>query len=165
MPPLLVFLADRERLTRNAVHEAIHRWLSGHGGFDDVRFSPSKIRKEQVVTSVAPSVLLGTDDVDANTTARLEVQFEFPQRANYDFYRIQWIEPDRHYSVGWHQDDHRNDLGECHLQLDYRDEVIDARPAEFLDSHPLNVLEARLEKLPSVLDRISWRDGEPEFDA
>lgn len=161
MPPFPLLLANRERLTQATVHESVHTWLSGHAGFRNVQYAPSKIRREQVYADVDPAVALEADP--RGGTARLEVQFEFPRSASYDYYRIQWVEPDRELSVGWHQDDHRNDLGECHLQLDYRDEVADVESAEFLDSHPLNVLEARLEQIPDVLARIS-KDGErPQF--
>ena len=77
---------------------------------------------------------------------------------------MQWVEPERDLSVGWHQDEHRPDLGECHLQLDHGESVVDVRAAEFLDAHPLNVLDRRLDALPTVLDAIDWRDGTPVFE-
>ena len=161
MPPFPLLLANRTRLTEAAAHDAIHDWLTGQGGFRSVRFGHSKIRREQVHADVDPTVAF---ELDEAATARLEVQFEFPQNVDRDYYRIQWVEPDRSYSVGWHQDDHREDLGECHLQLDHGDDVADVRPADFLDAHPLNVLKARLEQLPDVLDSISWtEEGEPRF--
>ncbi|PSQ45751.1 hypothetical protein BRD15_10760 [Halobacteriales archaeon SW_6_65_15] len=163
MAPFPVLLANRARLTQGVVHEAVHDWLSGHGGFHDVRYAPSKLRREQVHAEVEPEVAL---DIDPELpSARLEVQFEFPENASRDYYRIQWVVPDRNYSVGWHQHDHRDDLGECHLQLDYGDEVIDVRPADFLDAHPLNVLETRLAQLPEILDGISrTEESPPRFD-
>jgi hypothetical protein len=163
MGPFPVLLVDRARLTQETVHESVHSLLSSHGGFRNVRFTPSKIRREEVHAEVDPEAALGID-YDA-TTARLEVQFEFPQSADVDYYRIQWVEPDSGYSVGWHQDDHRNDLGECHLQLDHGDEVADAQSADFLDAHPLNVLETRLEELPDVLERISRGGEELQLEA
>ncbi|WP_135823374.1 hypothetical protein [Halorussus ruber] len=163
MPPFPLLLANRARLTQETVHESIHEWLTGHAGFHDVRYAPSRIRREEVHAEVDPDVML---EADYDTlSARLEVQFEFPQSAGYDYYRIQWVEPDRDWSVGWHQDDHRNDLGECHLQLDHETEVADVRSADFLDSHPLNVLETRLTQLPDVLGWISWDEGKPHFDS
>lgn len=161
MPPFPILLANRARLTQETVHESIHEWLTGHAGFRNVRYAPSRIRREEIHTEIDSDVLLKTD-YDA-PTARLEVQFEFPQSATYDYYRIQWVEPDRDRSVGWHQDDHRNGLGECHLQLDSGDEVADVRAADFLDSHPLNVLETRLGQLPDILDGISQNEGELRF--
>lgn len=162
MPPFPVLLAGRTQLTTETVHEAVRDWLSNRGGFRNVRFAPSKIRRKQVHADVDPTVAFGVDG--DTSTARLEVQFEFPQDAGYDYYRVQWVDPDRNYSVGWHQDDHRDALGNCHLQLDYRDEVVDVHEADFLDGHPLNVLDARLKRLPDVLDEISWHEGEPSFD-
>jgi len=162
VPPFPILLANRARLTRDRLHETVHSWLSGRGGFRDVRFVPSKIRRREVHADVDPTVAFGVDA--ETTTARLEVQFEFPADAAHDYYRIQWVAPDRNYSVGWHQDDHRDALGECHLQLDYREEVVDVRPTDFLDAHPLTVLDARLERLPDVLDELSWDGDEPRFD-
>lgn len=162
MAPFPVLLANRARLTQDTVHEAIHEWLSSHGGFRNVRYAPSKLRREEVRADVEPEVAL---DVQRQIqSARLEVQFEFPRSASRDYYRIQWVVSDRGYSVGWHQDDHRDDLGECHLQLDHGDEVVTVRSADFLDAHPLNVLERRLEQLPDVLAEISWNDETPQFD-
>lgn len=162
MPPFPLLLANRARLTQTTVHESIHEWLTGHGGFRNVRYVPSKIRRREVHAEVAPETVLQTDY--GGSTARLEVQFEFPQSASADYYRIQWVDPDRNWSVGWHQDDHRNDLGECHLQLDHGEEVADVREADYIDAHPLNVLEARLERFPEVLDAISWTDSKPSFE-
>lgn len=162
MPPFPILLANRARLTQNAVHETIHEWLSGHGGFQNVRYRPSKIRRREVHADVDPKIVLGGDCTVS--TARLEVQFEFPQNAPRDYYRIQWVEPGRNYSVGWHQDDHRSELGECHLQLDHGNKVADVQMADFLDVHPLNVLEDRLEQLSGVLAKISWSGGEPRFE-
>lgn len=165
MPPFPVLLANRARLTQATVHEAIHDWLSGRAGFENVRYSPSKIRREAVHADVDLDVGLGIDrQVTSPTSARLEVQFEFPEDASRDYYRIQWVEPDQNWSVGWHQDDHRDDLGECHLQLDHGDEVVGVQSADYLDAHPLNVLETRINQIPGVLDGISWKDEEPQFD-
>lgn len=165
MPPFPVLLANRARLTQATIHEVVRDWLSNRGGFQNVRFAPSKIRRRQVHAEIDPTVALGADHLSEVTSARLEIQFEFPRNTDYDYYRIQWVDPERSVSVGWHQDDHRSDFGECHLQLDHGDEVADVRTADFLDAHPLNVLEARLEQLPDVLDEISWagKDG-PRFD-
>lgn len=162
MPPFPIFLTSRERLTQDGVHGTIHAWLASHGGCHGVRYIPSKRRREQVHADVDPPALFGIDA--ERRPARLEVQFEFPPREPYDYYRIQWVEPDANLSVGWHQDGHREELGECHLQLDHRDRVADVRAVDFLDSHPLNVLETRLERLPEVLDSVVWQDGVPAFD-
>lgn len=163
MGPFPVLLANRARLTQETVHQSVHSWLSSRGGFPNVRFTPSKIRREQVRADVDPAAALGMDY--DGTTARLEVQFESPRDAPRNYHRIRWAEPNRSSSVGWHQDEHRDELGECHLQLDNGDEVVDVQTADFLDAHPLNVVETRLEQLPGVLERIS-RDGEElEFEA
>ncbi|WP_135853443.1 hypothetical protein [Halorussus salinus] len=162
MSPFPLLLANRARLTQTTVHEAVHDWLSGHAGFETVRYEPSSIRREAVHADVDPGVMLQTD-YDASTV-RLEVQFEFPQNESHEYYRIQWVEPDRDASVGWHRDDHRNQLGECHLQLDSGGDVADVQAAGFVDSHPLNVLETRLNHLPVVLNCIDWTGDVPEFD-
>jgi hypothetical protein len=161
MAPFPVLLANRARLTQDAVHETVQACCPVTADFEVSATPPSKLRREQVHAAVEPEVALGIDC--ELPSARLEVQFEFPENASRDYYRIQWVVSDRGYSVGWHQDSHRDDLGECHLQLDHGDEVADVRSADFLDAHPLNVLEARLEQLPDVLDGISWNGGTPQF--
>lgn len=60
MPPFPILLANRARLTQETVHEPIHEWLTGHAGFRNVRYAPSRIRREEVHAEVEPGILLET---------------------------------------------------------------------------------------------------------
>lgn len=93
--------------------------------------------------------------------ADLQVSFDFPETHSYDFYRIQWVESGRGLMVGWHQDETHADLGECHFQMEYQGKTVQRMEAEFLDMHPLNVLDRRIEDFVAVLDALTWEDGDP----
>ena len=67
--------------------------------------------------------------------------------------------------VGWHQDETHTELGECHFQIDYRGETTQRSEAAFLDAHPLNVLDRRLDDLVDALDTLTWDDGIPSLPA
>ena len=85
--------------------------------------------------------------------ARLEVRFWFPADVEHEYYRLNWIEPDRDLMIGVHQDASHPDLGPCHLQLDYQGSVVDRQLMVFIDAHPLAVLEKRLQQFSEILFR------------
>ncbi len=93
------------------------------------------------------------------------MRFWYPAGVDNEYYRINWIEPDRNLMLGFHQDADHPDLGPCHIQLDYKDVPVDRYEAEFFDAHPLSVLEDRLKQLPSALDSIRWEDEQPSLPA
>lgn len=95
------------------------------------------------------------------TEAELQVSFDFPQSSGDDVYAIHWVESDRDLMVGWHQDETHTDLGKCHFQLDHRGETVQREPAAFLDSHPLNVFDQRIDDLVDVLDALTWEHHTP----
>ena len=110
---------------------------------------------------VDTAAFLQTDyEVD---TARLEIRFWSPPSIDYEYYRINWVEPVRDLMLGFHQDADHPSLGPCHLQLDYQDSTVDRQQATFLDAHPLAVLEERLQQLPSVLESVQWREERPSL--
>jgi hypothetical protein len=159
--PPFAFLAHRSLLDQHTALGEVHTWLHNRGGISDVRYVPSSIRRREVRARVEPTMSLGetvpTDAID------LRVAFEFPEHADLDYYEIQWIDGDRDSSFGWHQDETHSDLGECHFQLDYRDETISRRSAVFHDSHPLGVLETRLSQVPAIRQLIQWEDDRPSL--
>lgn len=159
MAPLITFLAHRDRLTRDAIQKRLHDRLVKQAGCRNVRYVPSRIRRRYVYADVDPAMFL--DAAYPIDDARLEIRFWKPARAAYEYYWINWIEPDRNLLVGWHQDDEHDALGNCHIQLDYRNETVVRKAARFIDAHPLAVFERRLEQVPEALDRIRWEDDEP----
>jgi len=64
----------------------------------------------------------------------------------------------RDFLLGWHQDDDHPEHGEVHLQLNQSDSVVARKRAKFLDEHPMAIIEARLNQLPTTLEAIVWRD-------
>lgn len=160
----MVFFANRANLDARRLLTRIHDRFQTQVPKEDapveqVRYHTSRGNKVGVRATVTPDGFLGTSHpVDE---ADVQVSFDFPQTHSYDFYMIQWVEQDRDLMVGWHQDDTHVDLGECHFQVDYRDETVQRAAAEFLDVHPLNVLDRRLDDLVAVLDSLTWDGGVP----
>jgi len=63
--------------------------------------------------------------------------------------------------VGWHQDHDHDDLGKVHAQVNDGDTVVEHVSATFIDAHPLEVFEKRMEALPDLIKSIEWKDGCP----
>ena len=164
----MIFLANRANLDRRTlltrIHDRLQTQVPDEGSpVEQVRYQTSTGNKVGVRATVSPDAFLRTSfPADA---AELQVSFDFPQTHAYDFYAIQWVEPDRNLRVGWHQDETHTDLGECHFQIDHRGETVQRATAEFLDAHPLNVLDRRLDDLVAVLDALTWTDGVPALPA
>jgi hypothetical protein len=157
----MVFLAGRDRYTQRTLLRDVHDRLTNEASCEDVRYRPSRRRPRYVVADISPVTFLGESyDIE---NARLEVRFWYPAGVNHEYYRINWIEPERNLMLGFHQDaDHQN-LGPCHIQLDYDETSVDRYAATFLDEHPLAVLEERLQQFPTALAAIRWGDATPSL--
>jgi len=105
-----------------------------------------------------PRGFLGDDSYPV-TTARIEVGFELTGQSRNDFYWFNWIEPDRNFLLGWHQDSDHPDLGPVHIQINQNDASIEHESATFIDKHPMAVVEARLGQLPDALDSVQWNNN------
>jgi hypothetical protein len=159
----MFFLANRDRYTQRTLLRDIHTRLINQPGCENVRYRPSRRRPRYVIADIEPGVFLGeTHEV---SQARLEIRFWYPAGVEYEYYRLNWIEPERNLMLGFHQDGDHREFGPCHIQLDYEDEPIDRHEAEFLDAHPLAVLDKRLQQLPAAVAAISWEDDEPSLPA
>lgn len=159
----MIFLAGRDRYTQRALHRDIHDRLTNQAGCENVRYRPSRRRPRYVVADIDPSMFLGNSY--AVERAGLEHRFWYPAGVDHEYYRINWVEPDRNLMLGFHQDADHPDLGPCHIQLDYQDAQVDRFAAAFLDAHPLSVLDDRLQQLPSALASIRWDDEQPSLPA
>nr|WP_241964420.1 hypothetical protein [Halorubrum sp. 48-1-W] len=135
--------------------------MTDQAGCEDVRYRPSRRRPRYVVADVDPTTFL-SDAYDVET-ARLEVRFWYPPGVDHEYYRINWVEPDRNLMVGFHQDADHPDRGPCHVQLDYEDVPVDRHGVAFLDAHPLAVLDDRLRQFSSAIDSIHWENGRPSL--
>jgi hypothetical protein len=160
----MIFLANRANLDGRTLLTRLHTQLQTQVPADDtpvdqVWYHTSAGNKVGVRATIRPSKFLDAPyPVDEAT---LHVSFDVPPTAEYDYYRIQWIEPEREFMVGWHQDETHPDLGPCHMQLDYRGETVQRAEVEFIDRHPRNVFDRRIDDFVAVLDAISWTNDGP----
>ena len=159
----MIVLANRVNLDKRTLLTQIHTQLQTQTGTDaaveHVRYYPSEANKLEVRATIHPDRFL--DVSYPVSTVELHVSFNFLTDFAYDFYRIRWIDSDRELMLGWHQDETRMDLDECHFQLDYRGDTIHRAEAEFLDRHPRNVFDRRIAQLVDVVDGLTWTNGRP----
>jgi hypothetical protein len=161
----MIFLANRVNLDTRTLLTRIHNHLQSQvpdeeSPVEQVWYHTSAGNKVGVRATInAPRFLGASYPVDE---AELEVSFDFPPDHGYDFYKIQWVEPERDLMVGWHQDETHRDLGECHFQIDYRGETVQRDEATFLDMHPLNVYDQRMDDLVDTLDELIWETERPQ---
>lgn len=162
----MIFLANRANLDTRTLLSRIHNQLQTqvpkeNSPGEQVWYHTSTGNKVGVRATISPSQYLGTSyPIDE---AELHVSFDFPSNYAYDFYAIQWVEPKRELMVGWHQDETHVGLGECHLQIDYQGETVHREEAAFLDIHPLNVFDQRVDDLVKVLEAITWAEDLPQL--
>ena len=88
--------------------------------------------------------------------ARLEIRFSYPAVIDHEYYRINWVEPERNFMLGFYQDADHPDVDPCHTQLNHEDTPIDRHGATFLEAHPPSMLDKRLQQLPLAVDSIQW---------
>jgi hypothetical protein len=158
---MVVFLANRANLQSKRLHDRIQNRLSG--AFDNVRrrrAEPREAGPYRVVADGNPRQFLGDDEYPV-TDARVEIGFQLQTGDPYEYYWFNWIEPDRSLLVGWHQDDTHDDLGSVHLQVNDAATPVAHEPAQFTDSHPLDVVEQRLNSLPDAAYAVEWKQGRP----
>lgn len=162
----MIFLTNRANLDQRHLHTRLHTWLQTQTDGDDapieeVRYHTSASNKVGVRATIHPPAFLDTTYPVAE--ADLHVSFDFPTDRPYDYYTIQWVEPDRDFMLGWHQDDTHMELDECHLQLDHQGETVQRATANFLDRHPLNVFDQRLTDLAALLEALTWTPDQPRI--
>lgn len=162
----MIFFANRANLDKRTLLTRLHNQLQTQVSKDDnpierVWYQTSTGNKVGVCATLTPEKFLRA--VYPVDEAELQVSFSFPSNFNYDFYKIQWVEPEREFMVGWHQDETHTDLGECYIQLDCQGETVQREEATFLDRHPRNVADQRAEDLVDVLNAITWQDDLPNL--
>jgi hypothetical protein len=161
----MIFLANRTNLEKRTLLTRIHNRLQTQvpdeaSPVTQVWYHTSKANKVGVRATLTPEEFLQTSYPVAE--AELQVSFDFPQAYPYDFYRIQWVESDREVMLGWHQDETHTDLGKCHFQIDYQGETVQRDTATFLDLHPLNVFDQRIDDFVDILTELKWENTAPE---
>jgi hypothetical protein len=158
---MVVFLANRANLQSKRLHDRIQNRLSGE--FENVRrrrAEPREAGPYRVVAEGDPRQFLDDDEYPV-TAARVEIGFQLQPGEPHEYYWFNWIEPERSLLVGWHQDDTHDDLGPVHLQVNDGSTPVAHEPAEFIDSHPLAVVERRLDSLPDAVLAVEWEQGRP----
>ncbi|WP_254532850.1 hypothetical protein [Natrinema gelatinilyticum] len=160
----MIFLANRTNLDKRQLLTRLHNWLQTQATtesapIEQVWYHTTTGNKVGVRARINAPVFLGTTySVDE---AELHVSFDFPANREYDFYKIQWVEAEREFMLGWHQDETHMDLGECHFQLDCDGETVQRASATFLDMHPMNVFDQRITDLVELVDAVSWETDRP----
>jgi len=160
----MIFLANRVNLdTRTLLTRIYNRFqtqVSANGSpVEQVWYHTSTGNKTGVRATVETATFLGTaHPVD---TAELQISFDFPSTHEHDFYQIQWVESERDLMLGWHQDETHPELEQCHFQIDHHGQTVQRSQAEFLDVHPLNVLDQRTDDLVAILDALTFKEGRP----
>jgi hypothetical protein len=158
---MVVFLADRSNLQSKRLHDRIRNRISDE--FENVRrqrAGPREAGPYRVIGDVNPRQFLDDDGYPV-TTARIEIGFRLQTGEPHEYYWCNWIEPERSLLVGWHQDGTHDDLGPVHLQVNDGATPVVHEPAEFVDSHPLDVVERRLDSLRDAVRSVEWEHGRP----
>ncbi|MGM0371674.1 MAG: hypothetical protein ACQEQJ_04115 [Halobacteriota archaeon] len=158
---MVVFLANRANLQQKRLHDRIQSRLSGE--FENVRrrrAEPREAGPYRVVAEVAPRQFLDDDGYPV-TAARIEIGFQLQTGDPYEYYWFNWIEPERNLLVGWHQDETHDELGPVHRQVNDGGTPVAHESATFLDSHPLAVVDYRLNSLRDVIPAVEWAQGRP----
>jgi hypothetical protein len=158
---MVVFLANRSNLQSKRLHDRIRNRFDGE--FETVRRRRAEPRESgpyRVVADVNPRQFLDNDEYPV-TTGRVEVGFQLQTGEPHEYYWFNWIEPERSLLVGWHQDDTHGNLGPVHLQVDDGATPVAHESAQFIDSHPLDVVERRLDSLRKVVLAVEWEQGRP----
>ena len=153
---MVVFLADRSNLQTRRLHDRIKHKIQSD--FEDVRRRRTEPREPgayRVVGETDPRAFLSVEDYPT-TKARVEIGFRLRTDDTYEHYWINWVEPERNALVGWHKDGTHDDLGSVHLQMNRGSEVLARDSAEFLDSHPLDVVGRRIDMIETVVLSAGW---------
>ena len=140
----MIFLTDRDRLTQRTFLRDIHDRLANLVGCGNDRYRPSRRRSRHVIVDIDTAVCLGNPYEAEN--ARLEVRFWYPASVGYEYYRINWIDPERNLMLGFHQDADHQDIGPCYIGFTYEDTPVDRHNATFLDAHSFPVFDNRLQQ-------------------
>lgn len=161
----MILLANRTNLDKRTLLTRIHNQLqtqvpAENSPIQQVWYHTSMGNKVGVRATITPATFLGTSYPVGE--AELQISFAFPAEYAYDFYTIQWVESERDFMIGWHQDETHMDLGDCHFHIDYLGETVQRHVATVLDAHPLNVFDQRTADLVEVLGAITWDNDGPQ---
>lgn len=158
---MVVFLANRGNIQIRQLHHRLRNRFTSDSRFNTVQFrvsEPRELGPYRVIARVSPQQLLAGQSYTVSS-ARIEIGFQRTNHAPHEFYWLNWIEPERDFLLGWHQDDTHQNLGPVHLQVNQGKTTVVRESAPFIDKHPMAVVEARIDQLPTTLERVEW-DGD-----
>lgn len=142
-------------LHRYEVHKRAANRLRREDGISTVRAEPSPMRPVRLVATCDRAVLIdqNLDSCDAR------LMLEWRPQSERDEFRIQYNEPGKPWSCGWHQDETHEALGPSHFQVDHEGwETPHREAASFDDSNPMAILERCLdelrERVPTLPDSV-----------
>lgn len=158
---MVFFLAGRGNIQTRELHRRIKNRFQSDTKFGTVQFRVTGPREQgayRVDAETNPRGFLDDDSYPVST-GRIEVGFELAGQSGNDCYWFNWVEPDRRFLLGWHQDTDHPTLGPVHIQVNQNDTPIEHGSATFIDKHPMAVIEARLDQLPDALNSVQWNNG------
>lgn len=162
---MVIFLANIDNIHTRSLHRKIKERFQHDNLFSNTRMKPSGARDPgpyRVKTETNPQMYLNNPSYPV-TNARLEIGFDKTNRPgqspNYNYW-FNWIEPTRDFSLCWHQDQDHASLGQVHIQVNHQGQPVEHRSAQFIDKHPLAILEKRLNQLPQALNSVTWQKGQ-----
>lgn len=158
---MVSFLANRGNIRVRQLHRRITNRFRSDSRFGTVRLRASEEREPgpyRVVAEADPRQLVEESSYPGSK-GRIETGFRLLDDHPHEHCWCNWIEPDRDLLVGWHRDRTHPDLGPTHLQVTHAGRTVAREAARFVDEHPMAVVEARLQQLPGVLERVEWEDG------
>lgn len=158
---MVVSFANRENLQSRRLHNRIGNRLEAEvSTVRRRRAEPREAGPYRVVGEVNPRRVLANDEYP-ETVARIEIGSQLRTSEADEYYWFNWIEPDRSMLVGWHQDERHRNVGPVHIQVNDGTTAVEHEPASFIDSHPLEIVEQRLESLQDAVFAVEWEDGRP----
>ena len=141
-------------LHRYEVHKRVANRLRREAGVMDVLAEPSPMRPVRLT-----AILERAGFFDGSLAGEATLEFEWRPRPQRDLFRIQYSEPGKPWSCGWHQDDTHDRLGPSHFQVDHEQwETSHRESPSFTDSNPMAILETCLtelrDRVPSLPDSV-----------
>lgn len=158
---MVIFLDGRGNIQSRGLHKRIKNRFQSDTDFGTVQLritGPREPGAYRVDAEINPRGFLGDDSYPV-TAARIEVGFDLGGQPGHDSYWFNWIEPDRNFLLGLHQDSDHQNLGPVHIQVNQNAAAIDHESASFIDKHPMAVIDARLNQLPDALASVQWNNG------
>ena len=126
-----------DRGVRNvALYSDLYDVLRRQAVVNDVRYVPDAIQKRYLEATVHPERLTQPTGPEPPT-----ITVKWDTRIPYEWFRIDYADPNTGFHCGWHYDHTHEDLGEAHFQYQRSEmEETKRRPAAFEFESPPRIL-------------------------